>query len=161
MEIHSARSRRKPKFHCPKRTSGGLEQSVRKTRSEMIWPDLRHAGRSQFDFRREPVRENGSFADGVRVFAKIADDLHQTLLFRRVFKKCAFGSSKQTLPRQFQNGIVLRRRPREKRRFDFAPDFFVAAFAARIQSHGKITFTAKSVTRVRPAMAAAFSSAPI
>ena len=45
-----------------------------------------------------------------------------------VFKTRAFERSQQPLTRQFQNGIILRRRPREKSPFHFAPDFFIAAF---------------------------------
>jgi hypothetical protein len=74
-------------------------------------------------FRKPAVRTNS-----VRVFAKIADDLDQTLLVRRTFQNPWTGSSQQTLPRQFQNGIILRRRPREKPALDFALKFFIAAF---------------------------------
>ena len=44
------------------------------------------------------------------------------------FQNARVGSSQQTLPRQFQNRIVLRRRPREKPPLHFALNFFIAAF---------------------------------
>ena len=73
-------------------------------------------------------RETAIIADCVRVFAKIPDDLHQALLHRRRFKNACAGNSKQTLPCKFQDGIVLRRRPRKKSPLHFKANFLVAAF---------------------------------
>jgi hypothetical protein len=66
-------------------------------------------------------------ADRVRVFAEIPHYLHHALLRRRRPQRAGFPDAQQSPPRQLQNGVVRRRRPREKPAFHFAAKFFVAA----------------------------------
>jgi len=76
-----------------------------------------------------PFRKPAIDTDRVRVFAEVPPDLHQSLLTRRRLQSPVFSGPQQTLPGEFQDGVVLRRRPREKPPFHFVPNFFIAALA--------------------------------
>ena len=123
-------NRRKPKSPFPANRSPTAQRRLLETRNK-INPvgKVGRATRNQLlDFSADQFRKPAVIANRVRVPAKITDNLHQALLRRCSFQNFRVGSSKQTLSRQFQNRIVLRSRPREKSPFDFAPNFFIAAF---------------------------------
>src|SRR6185437_3078462 len=67
-------------------------------------------------------------AHRIRMIAKVAHDLNQPLLLRRAPQRAPRSVAKQPLPREFQNRVILSRRPMAKTAFNLALQFRVLAF---------------------------------
>jgi hypothetical protein len=138
---------------------GMVFRRVHFSRSHWCFITLLRPGTGALRRRLPRLHQVGKTAvrtDRVRVFAKVPDDLHQALLRCRAGQDPRMGSSQQTLPRQFQDRIVRRRRPREKPPFNLALEFFIAAFLRadpqprQNHVHGQVRDPRRAEQRLRP-----------